>query len=120
MLLLIDDDRDLRELLMDFLVLQGHVVHCAANGRDAIDWFKGRDSYPQLIFLDLVMPVLDGWGFLSERSLNPIISIIPVVVTSGSPGIDERAKAAGAVHILHKPFGPQELLPVIERFSMAA
>jgi DNA-binding response OmpR family regulator len=94
MLLLIDDDRNLRESLMDFLTLQGHTVYCASNGREAIDWFKARDTYPGLSFLDLVMPVLDGWGFLIEQNQNPRISIIPVVVMSGSPGIDDRAKAA--------------------------
>jgi CheY-like chemotaxis protein len=120
MLLLVDDDRDLREALVDFLVFQGHVVHGAANGREAIDWFKGQETYPGLIFLDLIMPVLDGWGFLLERRRNPLISIIPVVVMSGSLGITERAKAAGAVHVLRKPFGVQELLPVIEQFLKAA
>ena len=120
MLLLIDDDRDLRESLMNFLTLQGHIVHCAANGRDAIEWLKGRDTYPGLIFLDLVMPVLDGWGFLVERCRNPSISTIPVVVMSGSPGIADRAKAAGAVHVIHKPFGAKELLPVIDQFLLAA
>jgi CheY-like chemotaxis protein len=120
MLLIVDDDRDLRESLLDFLVLQGHIVHCAANGREALDWFKGRETYPGLIFLDLIMPVLDGWGFLIERRQNPLISIIPVVVMSGSPGIVDRAKAAGAVHVMRKPFGAQELLPVIEQFLAAA
>jgi DNA-binding NtrC family response regulator len=85
MLLVVDDDRDLRESLTDFLALQGHIVHCVANGRAAIEWLKGRENYPGLIFLDLVMPVLDGWGFLLERSQNPLISVIPVVVMSGSP-----------------------------------
>ena len=116
MLLVVDDDRDLRESLRDLLTLQGHAVYCAANGREAIDWFKGRETYPRLIFLDLVMPVLDGWGFLIERRQNPLLSIIPVVVMSGSPGISDRAKAAGAVHVMHKPFGAPELLPVIEQF----
>ena len=64
------------------------------------------------------MPVLDGWGFLLERRQNPAIEIIPVVVLSGSLGIAERAKVAGAVHVMSKPFGTEELLPVIERFML--
>jgi CheY-like chemotaxis protein len=66
------------------------------------------------------MPVLDGWGFLIERSRNPLISIIPVVVMSGSPGMADRAKAAGAVHVIRKPFGAKELVPVIKQFLLAA
>jgi CheY-like chemotaxis protein len=119
MLLVVDDDRDLRESLTDFLALQGHIVHCVANGRAAIEWLKGRENYPGLIFLDLVMPVLDGWGFLLERSRNPLISLIPVVVMSGSPGIADRAKAAGAANVIRKPFGARELLPVIKEFLVS-
>jgi CheY-like chemotaxis protein len=120
MLLIVDDDRLLREALLDFLASQGHTVHQAANGREAIDWFKGHETFPGLIFLDLLMPVLDGWGFLLERRQNPAIEIIPVVVMSGSLGIADRAKAAGAVHVMRKPFGTEELLPVIEQFLVAA
>jgi DNA-binding response OmpR family regulator len=119
MLLVVDDDRDLSESLTDFLVLHGHIVHCVANGRAAIEWFNGCETYPGLIFLDLVMPVLDGWGFLLERSRNPRISLIPVVVMSGSPGIADRAKAAGAANVMRKPFGSRELLPVIEKFLVS-
>jgi CheY-like chemotaxis protein len=120
MLLIVDDDRLLREALSDFLDLQGPTVHCTANGREAIEWFKGRQTYPDLIFLELVMPVLDGWGFLIERRQNPVIRIIPVVVMSGSLAIADRATAAGAVHVMRKPFGAEELLPVIEQFLVAA
>ena len=65
MVLIVDDDRLLREALSDFLDLKGPTVHCTANEREAIEWFKGRQTFPGLIFLDLVMPVLDGWGFLA-------------------------------------------------------
>jgi CheY-like chemotaxis protein len=120
MLLIVDDDRDLRDSLIDFLTIKGHEVHSAGNGREALAWFKGRTTFPGLIFLDIVMPVLDGWGFLSERLGHPLIKLIPIVVMSGSLGITSRAMAAGAVHVLHKPFGTQDMLPVIERFLAAA
>jgi CheY-like chemotaxis protein len=86
MLLIIDDDRDLRDSLIDFFIIKGHEVHSAGNGREALEWLKGRTTYPRLIFLDIVMPVLDGWGFLRERRGDPLISLIPVVVMSGSLG----------------------------------
>ena len=73
-----------------------------------------------LIFLDLIMPILDGWGFLLERRKNPVIEVIPVVVMSGSLGIVDRAKAAGAVHVMRKPFGMEGLLPIIEQFMITA
>ena len=120
MLLIVDDDRDLRDSLADFLTIKGHEVHSVGNGREALEWVKDRTTYPGLIFLDIVMPVLDGWGFLDEIRGDLLIELIPVVVMSGSLGITERARAAGAVHVLQKPFGGAEMLPVIERFLVAA
>ena len=120
MLLIVDDDRDLRDSLIDFLTIEGYEVHSAGNGREALEWFKGRTTYPGLIFLDIVMPVLDGWGFLQERCGDPLINLIPIVVMSGSLGVADRAMAAGAVHVLQKPFGGKDMLPVIERFLAAA
>jgi CheY-like chemotaxis protein len=61
------------------------------------------------------MPVLDVWGFLLERSKDPKLLVIPVLVMSASPGITAKARAAGARTVLRRPFAPRELLPVIER-----
>jgi CheY-like chemotaxis protein len=119
MLLIVDDDRHFRDSLIDFLTTVGYQAHSAGNGREALDWFKGRTTFPGLIFLDIVMPVLDGWGFLTERRELPLISSIPIVVMSGSLGVVERARKAG-VHVLRKPFGSEEILPFIERFLAPA
>jgi CheY-like chemotaxis protein len=87
MLLLVDDDRELRETLMEFLALQGFMVRGASNGSEALQFCRGWNTLPELILLDLVMPVLDGWGFLSERRKDPRLAAIPVVVISGSNGV---------------------------------
>jgi len=119
--IMVVEDEPLNMLLIsEVLHKMGFAVIKAGNGREAIEWFKGRQTFTSLIFLDLIMPVLDGWGFLLERRQNPAIEIIPVVVMSGSLGIADRAKAAGAVHVMRKPFGAEELLPVIQRFLVAA
>ena len=68
MVLLVDDNRELCEALTEFLSLQGHAVRCAANGSEALRLLADSHARPALIFLDLVMPVLDGWGFLAERA----------------------------------------------------
>jgi DNA-binding response OmpR family regulator len=120
MLLIVDDDRDLRDSLVDFLTIAGYEVYSAGNGKEALEWFKDRTTYPGLIFLDIVMPVLDGWGFLGKRRGDPLINLIPIVIMSGSLGIADRAVAAGAVHVLQKPFGGKEMLPIIERFIRRA
>src|ERR1700741_175453 len=57
--LLVDDDRKSREALAEFLSLKGHVVQCAANGSEALRLIDDTQTHPELIFLDLMMPVLD-------------------------------------------------------------
>jgi two-component system, chemotaxis family, chemotaxis protein CheY len=120
MLLIVDDDAAIRELLAQFLVLNGHIVDTAIHGRHALELLKRAVKPPKLILLDLVMPVLDGWGFLLERSKDPGLLMIPVLVMSATPGITAKAKAAGAHTVLRKPFSPKDLLPVIEHFATAA
>lgn len=120
MLLLIDDNRDLRESLMEFLALHGHTVQMAENGMDALELLRSWKIPPELILLDLMMPILDGWTFLAERRRDPRLAIVPVVIMSGSRGITSRAKAAGAAAVMHKPFPPEDLLPIIAQYLAAA
>jgi len=74
-------------------------------------------THPGLILLDVEMPVLDGWGFLTERGKDPQLADVPVVIVSGCHDIAQRAKDAGAVAVVRKPVEPQTLLRVIEHFE---
>ena len=73
-----------------------------------------------MIFLDLMMPVLDGWSFLAERAKNSLLAEIPVVIVSGTRGSDvaQKAKEAGAVAVMCKPVEPQSVLRVVEHFDL--
>jgi len=117
MVLLVDDNRELCEALAEFLSLQGHAVQCVANGSEALRVLVGSQTLPALILLDLVMPILDGWGFLAERGKDPLLAGIPVVIMSGSPDMAQKAKEAGAVAFVPKPVEPQTLLRVVDRFA---
>jgi CheY-like chemotaxis protein len=94
MVLLVGDDRAQRETLQEFLALEGYAVRCAANGWEALQWSKRSDVPPQLILLDMAMPVLDGWGFLRERHKDPVLAKIPVVIVrlewNRTPGYGRR------------------------------
>ena len=92
----------------------------AENGEDALELLRSCKVLPELILLDLMMPILDGWNFLAKRRFDPRLATIPVVIMSGSRGIASRAKAAGAVTVMHKPFSPEALLPIIGQFLAAA
>jgi CheY-like chemotaxis protein len=105
--LVTDDDEDLRLLCQVQLELGGFDVSQACNGREAIE--VARASNPDLILLDLMMPVMDGWEALEQLKADPYLSRIPVFVITGKnqDSDQERAFAMGAAAFIPKPFqGP--------------
>lgn len=82
-ILVVDDDASTRELLEDVLGEEGYAVDCATNGREALDWLQ-RAPRPELIVLDLAMPVMDGWELHARLKSTARLAKIPVVVISGS------------------------------------
>jgi len=114
MVLLVDDNQEWRETVREYLALHGYIVQSAANGSEALELSKRYQTPPELILLDLNMPILDGWGFLAERLSDPRLAKVPVVVMSASIGIDLQAQQAGASAVLQKPFAPQTMLRMIE------
>ena len=120
MFLIVDDDSDTREALTELLTLRGFTGCSAENGRVALQLIRSHSTLPKLILLDITMPVLDGWGFLLERSKDSRILTVPVIVISASLGIEKRARLAGAHSVMRKPLDPGRLLSVIEPILSAA
>jgi adenylate cyclase len=116
-ILVVDDDRDFCEALSDFLSLRGHAVQCESNGLEALRSFATSEIRPALILLDVVMPVIDGWGVMPQLRKEPQLADVPVVIMSGSSEITQRAKELGAIAVLHKPIEPQTLLRIIDAFN---
>src|SRR5262245_46301723 len=81
-ILVIEDDAELREAMQETLALRGHDVVSASNGRDALQ--QMRFSRPDLVILDLMLPVMDGWQFRAELKRDPALADTPVVVISGN------------------------------------
>lgn len=86
-LLLIDDDEDLRESMSEALQGAGFLVSAAANGREALDQLSSGDL-PDVILLDLLMPVMNGWQFCDERKRDPKLAAIPVIAMSAAVSKD--------------------------------
>ena len=80
-ILVVDDDADLRECLQLMLTSMGFEVTSAANGQEALDDMEGHD--PDLILLDMKMPVMNGWEFC--RALEGRDSRPPIVVLTAAP-----------------------------------
>ncbi len=115
--LLVEDDHEIRECVGEVLVEEGYEVAFAATGRDALDHLKkNAHALPAIILLDLMMPVLDGWGFRREQRNDPSIADIPVIVlTAGS--VNDSFSALQADDLLRKPFDMDELLSKIRAIS---
>jgi CheY-like chemotaxis protein len=113
-LLIVEDNAATREGLRAFLQHAGYIVIEAANGQEALDCLE-RKTHPDLVLLDMLMPVMDGWRFLEELArLNPPPSA-PVIITTSGITTREWAVAHGAAGFVNKPIDPDELLREIKR-----
>lgn len=111
-ILVIDDDRGIRDTLGGLLADEGYKVRLARNGVEALEFLRSG-SLPSLILLDVSMPVLDGPGFRTEQLKDPALAAIPVVVLTGSGPHDEAEDVPGAAGYLRKPFGLVQLLETV-------
>jgi CheY-like chemotaxis protein len=111
--LVTDDDEDLRLLCQVQLELGGFDVAQASNGRQAIE--VARAEGPDLILLDVMMPVMDGWETLEELKADPELSRIPVFIITGKNqnSDQERALSMGASAFIAKPFQGSTLIAQI-------
>jgi len=109
--LLVEDNDDIREMMALALQLAGARVMCAANGREALAVLKGR-PVPNLILLDLMMPVMNGWQFRVAQQSDPSLSQIPVVVVTAA-GVRDDIPAINADGWLSKPVDFDRLLATI-------
>lgn len=106
-ILVVEDHAVAREGLAVLLRRAGYAVTMAANGQEALDLLAAGHA-PDLILLDMLMPVLDGWHFLSQlRQRGPLP---PIVVTTGTILTREWAEANGCAGFLRKPVEEDALL----------
>ena len=118
-ILLVDDTRLVLELEKSFLKLSHVEVLTAANGAEALELI--RKDPPDLIFMDLNMPVMDGIACCTELKADPFLGSIPVIMltTAGREGDRERAKNAGCDDFLTKPVERREFLEMARRYTDA-
>src|SRR5690349_9209397 len=107
--MVIEDDFAIRETLRELLEDEGYRVVGAANGMEALHRLKGGRA-PQLILLDLMMPIMDGWEFRTAQQSDPALADIPVVVISADHGLDKKVGSLAADGYLAKPFELDALL----------
>jgi DNA-binding response OmpR family regulator len=112
--LVVDDDCDLRDTMRDVLREAGYEAICVAHGLEALDWLEANGA-PAAVLLDLMMPVMDGWRFMGELRAHPELATVPVLVVStvaphwGFP--------VPASRVVSKPFDVDELLARIRALA---
>jgi two-component system, chemotaxis family, chemotaxis protein CheY len=113
-ILVVDDDPDILEALSEILEAEGFEIRRARNGKEALE--RLEPDPPQLILLDLMMPVMDGWEFAQRMRQKPAaISGIPLIVLSADRNVGPKAADIGAVGHLAKPFELNDLLEMVRK-----
>lgn len=114
--LVVEDNEDNRRILRDLLTSAGYALVYAEDGEQAL--VVAARERPDLILMDIQLPLLDGYETTRRLKKNPALCHIPVIaVTSYAlSGDDVKAKAAGCDAYVTKPFSPRQLLQEVRKF----
>jgi twitching motility two-component system response regulator PilG len=112
--LVIDDSKTIRRTAETLLQKEGCEVFTAIDGFDALA--KIADHQPDIVFVDIMMPRLDGYQTCQLIKRNEVFKDIPVIMLSSKDGLFDRARGrmVGSEHYLTKPFTKEELLGAID------
>ena len=114
-ILIVDDNADVRLSLADILVNDGFKVATAKNGVEALKYLESHD-HPDLILLDLKMPVMDGYDLMENIRKSSELRRVPVIIISGE--VDEariRALAMDKLELMEKPIDFKKFVDTVEK-----
>jgi CheY-like chemotaxis protein len=114
-ILIVDDDAAIRKLLTVFLTHNGYTAVPVSHGLAALDHLQDEPR-PELILLDMIMPVMDGAAFRRTQQDDARLANIPVIVISGAENISAQASTLSADAYLPKPFDFDALLRLVEQY----
>lgn len=110
-ILVVEDDQDAREALVALLQMKGYRAVPAGNGQEALDYLR-KAPVPDLIILDLWMPVMDGWEFRAEQIKDPRLKKVPVIVVTALSDRDD----VDANEVIIKPVDVDRLLTSVSQY----
>jgi len=115
--MVVEDDPGVREGLVAVIAGEGYPVDSCSDGKDALQRLSSTEELPGVIVLDFMMPGMDGWMFLRERSKDPRLRNIPVLGMSASPHlVDQRGCPDGVDEFLRKPFKVEAILNFLKKY----
>ncbi len=112
-ILVVDDDEDIRAIVIEILRDEGYTVDEAENGRVALDQILAMRELPCLVLLDMMMPTMSGTELLEALAVDSRLAAMPVVMVTAQ----NDARAPGARSILRKPLSREALLAVVARYA---
>lgn len=115
-ILIVEDDPDIRDVYAELLRAEGHTVRMAADGVEAMALLTDGVK-PSLIVIDLLMPVLDGWGLAAKLAETPRLADIPFIVLSAQPPSSMPTMPPNARARLTKPVALQALLDAVGLYA---
>ena len=113
LILVVEDHDAAREVLARLLRTMDYQTIEAANGKDALAMLA-KGNRPDLILLDLMMPVMDGWEFMQRQRKDWRLCTIPTIVVTGVASHDPRCLEMPIVRFLPKPYSAEQLMAAIE------
>ena len=116
--LLVEDDDDERDALAALLEQEDYRVLQAPNGAEALKLLESEPGLCQLILLDLMMPVMNGWDFRKVQKRQAALANIPVVLMSAGAQIAFAVEDLDAAGYVTKPVEFSDLLQKVEQFSI--
>ena len=117
-ILIVEDSEDFRTMVGRLYEAEGYAVEVATDGADALKKLHARPDLPALILVDIMMPVMDGFGFCKEVSRDPTLANIPILVMSADSRVEEKAKATAAQGCIAKPVDLDTLIAVAEKYAV--
>ena len=112
-ILVVDDDEDLQQLLRLVLEGQGYSVETASNGEEALACLERRR--PGVILLDMRMPVMNGWEFVSALRQRDSRRAPPIVVVTAAANPGQQAAEVGAAAWIAKPYDMRRVMEAVEQ-----
>ena len=115
-ILVVEDQEDLRAILRDLLVGSGYEVIEAVDGQAGVA--TAQSERPDLILMDIQLPVLDGYEAMRRIRIDPNLGVTPIIAVSSfaMKGDEEKARASGCDGYVTKPDSPLQLLRIIQGF----
>ena len=116
--LLVEDDPECLESMVDLLEDERFAVARAQNSREALDYLA-RHKDVELVVLDLMMPVMDGWHFVREQQRAAALASIPVLLVSAEAKLDQTAAELGVAGHLRKPLELDVFVETVKKLRLA-